>query len=153
MKLFQCNIDLANNDHHVTVVDKNGYSSEIITTKFKFKGDLIIQKVFSIPIVTPGNDTNAEKIIHQSHTYDIYENPSYIILMRSISYKNESLEIIPEYRNSLVNIMVLPKEIPLTFPTLFNFYFYNDQELKNISLNNILVLAEFFEIETAFELN
>ena len=38
MKLFQCNIDLANNDHHVTVVDKNGYSSEIITTKFKFKG-------------------------------------------------------------------------------------------------------------------
>ena len=73
--------------------------------------------------------------------------------MRSISYKNESLEIIPEYRNSLVNIMVLPKEIPLTFPTLFNFYFYNDQELKNISLNKILELADFFEIETAFELN
>lgn len=148
MKLFQCNIDLANNDHNVTVVDKNGYSNEIITTKFKFKGDLIIQKVFSLPVKTPDND----HIIHQSHTYDIYQNASYLILMKSISYKDESLGIIPEYRNSLVNIMVLPKEIALTFPTLFNFYFYNDQELQKISLSKILELAEFFEIETTFEL-
>lgn len=146
MKTYKCAIDLTNPMHSVKVIDKNGNIEDVITTKFIFKGDSLVKKTFGVPI--------QDLDVLQYHIFEIFKNNEYFFLIRSISLKNTELELIPESKNSLVNIIAIPVSLSLDFATLFHFYFYEDNEtLKVIALEKILEICASLGINTELELS